>query len=208
MARRSLRILCLAGLATHLAAAAAHASIVVYDNLDPTPTPWLYNNAGWWLGTVGNTYTDVGSTFTPSTSGRLDELWAGLTLTNPSGSSAVTFSLYQDVGGLPVGTPWQTVLTAANGFGQLLHGTSLNGPTLTGGQSYWLFAAVPNDGVSLAGWWGNNQGYTGSTFSQGVYTYNTQNASLRIGIAATPTPGSLALIGLGAATCMHRRRRA
>lgn len=190
-----------------LAATSAHASVVIYDNLDPQPLPWPYSTAGWWFGNVGSSYTDIGSTFTPSSSGTLDELWAGVTLTNHNGSSAVTFSLYQDLGGVPVGTPWQTVLTAAPSLGQLAHGTNLNGPALVQGQSYWLFASVPHDGSALATWWANSMGATGSTFYQGAYTYTTQNASLRIGIAPSPTPGSLAVLGLSSVAATRRRRR-
>lgn len=186
-------------------AGAAGASVVVFDNLDPSPSPYPYANAGWWFGSFANSYNTVGSTFTPSASGQLDELWAGMFQIAPSGSSTVTLSLYPDVGGAPSGTPWQTVGTLPGAFGQVLHLTGLAGPMLTMGQTYWLFASVPNDGVSMGGWYQNNQGDLGAIFNGSGYYTNTDRAALRVGVAQAPAPGTLAL--LCAAGTVYRRRR-
>ena len=183
----------------------ANAATVVFNNIPAAPA--YYQNAGNWLGTLGNQYGITATTFTPSASGQLDELTLGLTYT--SGVNSVTLQLSPDTGGLPGAPIWQTSVPPAPGFGSLLSVTGIGGPTLNSGQTYWLEGVAPVTPATLHGWWTNNQGDAGPVIGSGNYVANTQRFSLRVGVLVVPEPAACLLLvcgSLGLAPS-HRRRR-
>jgi hypothetical protein len=180
----------------------ANAATVVFSNIPASPA--YYSNAGNTLGGSQNAIT--ATTFTPSSSGQLDELTLGLTYLQ--GTNSVTLRLSPDTGGLP-GTPiWQTSVPPAPAFGSLISVTGIGGPTLNASQTYWLEGVAPNS-ATVHGWWTNNQGDAGPIIGNGLYVANTQRLSLRVGVVSVPEPVSCALIVSGALglTFVRRRRR-
>jgi hypothetical protein len=168
----------------------ANAATVVFNNIPASPA--YYTNAGSTLG--GSQSAISATTFTPSSSGQLDELTLGLTYLQ--GTNSVTLRLSPDTGGLPGIPIWQTSVPPAPGFGSLLSLTGIGGPTLNASQTYWLEGVVPNS-ATLHGWWTNNQGDAGPVIGNGLYVANTQRFSLRVGILAVPEPATLMLLACG-----------
>jgi hypothetical protein len=115
--------------------------------------------------------------FTPTATGTLDSLDLGLTNQKLVGSSTVTLRLSPEVGGIPSAPIWQPNATAATLFGTLTSLTGIGGPTLTSGQTYWLEAFPPMDGVTLDGWYSNNQGDLGSIIGNGNYIASTSRSA-------------------------------
>jgi hypothetical protein len=195
-----------AALATGLATSPAAASVIVFDNIDPNPNPLPYHNYGTWTGTLGTYYYTAFTSFEPSATGALDEIWAGLLCNNLGHQNQVTLTLYDDVSGLP-GTPlWSTTRTNELSiyFGQVSHLANLNGPTLQANQRYWLEAAAVQDGVTILNWYKNNQNDVGPMLNAaGTGTVHVERLSLAVGVV--PEPASLALLGIGALAGLRRR---
>jgi hypothetical protein len=188
--------------------AAAQATTIVFDNLDPSPSPFLYSNGGSWTGNFNaNTYATTSTTFVPSASGQLDELALGLTVQDIGGSTTGTLTLHDDIGGLPGNQLWQANASVPLVFGQLAQLTNIAGPTLNMGQTYWLTAAAPTDGFTLHGWYSNNQGDTGPIISAGNFFASTVRCSLQVGVITVPEPTSVALSAGGAALVVVSLRR-
>jgi hypothetical protein len=147
--------------------------------------------------------------FTPSATGTLDELDLGYTNQKLVGTNAATLRLSPEVAGMPSAPIWAGVATAASIFGQLTTLTGIGGPTLNAGQNYWLEAFPPNDGVTLRGWYTNNQGDLGSIIGIGNFVANTGRFALRVGVNAVPEPSTLALaaFGLVATGCFTKALR-
>lgn len=179
------------------------AATVVFNNLSAT-TPY-YQNAGNWLGTLGNQYAITATTFTPSASGQLDELALGLIY--QSGANSVTLRLSPDSGGLPSAAIWQTSVPPAPGYGSLLSLTSIGGPTLNAGQQYWLEGIAPVTPATLHGWYTNNQGDIGPVIGSNNYYANTQRFSLRVGVITVPEPAACLLTVAGVVGLSMIRRR-
>jgi hypothetical protein len=180
-----------------------NAATVVFNNIPASPA--YYQNAGNWLGTLGNQYEITATTFTPSASGQLDELTLGLFYV--SGTNSVTLRLSPDTGGLPGAPIWQANVPPAPGFGSLLSVTGIGGPVLSASQTYWLEGVAPVTPTTLHVWETNNQGDAGPTISSGNYIANTQRFSLRVGVLSVPEPVSclLMLSGILGLTLSHRR---
>jgi hypothetical protein len=177
-------------------AATANGSSIVFNNIPASPS--YYFNYGVWTGNfLPNTYAISAMNFTPSASGPLDELTLGLFKASSGGTTSTTLRLSPEVGNMPSAPIWQGNLTATSTFGQLSNLTSIGGPTLTAGQTYWLEAFPPQDGVTLDFWDVNNQGDVGSTIGAGNFVPNTNRFALRVGITQVPEPTSLALAVLG-----------
>src|SRR6476646_516141 len=117
----------------------AAANTIVFNNLAAT-SPYYYNFGNSTGNAVGG-YSTSATTFTPSTSGTLDELTLGLFYI--FGSNSVTLELSPDVGGLPSAPICTTSAAPAPSFGSLMSVTGIGGPTLNAGQQYWLEAIAP-----------------------------------------------------------------
>jgi hypothetical protein len=177
-------------------AVTAHAATITFNNL--APSPQYYYNFGNWTGNfLPNTYAISAMNFTPSATGTLDTLDLGLTNQKIVGSSVTTLRLSPEVSGMPSAPIWQANATAATIFGQLTSLTGIGGPTLTAGQTYWLEAFPPMDGVTLDGWYTNNQGDIGSIIGSGNFVPNTGRFALRVGVLQAPEPSALALAVFG-----------
>ena len=183
----------------------ADGATVVFNNIPGSPA--YYQNAGNWLGTLGNQYAITATTFTPSASGQLDELTLGLFYV--AGANSVTLRVSPDTGGLP-GTPiWQASVPPAPGFGALLNVTGINGPTINASQLYWVEGVAPVTPATLHAWETNNQGDAGPIIASGTYYPNQQRFSLRVAVASVPEPASFLLVvfgSLGLAAVRIRRR--
>lgn len=181
------------------------ASTVVFDNIDPNPSPWAYLNWGRFTGTHAGSYQTTITSFEPSAGGALDEIWAGLLCNNVGHQNQVTLTLRADAGGTPGAPLWSTTRTDELDiyFGNLSHISNLAGPVLQANQRYWLEAAAPQDGFTILNWYSNNQGDVGPvTSSLGGVISSFDRPALRIGVI--PEPASLLLIALGA--LLLRRR--
>jgi hypothetical protein len=186
----------------------AHAAIV-YDNLDPSPSPFLYANFGSWTGSFNaSTYATTSTTFVPTAAGSLDSLDLGLTVQNNGGSQTGMVTLFDDNAGLPGTQLWQSSINVPLSFGQLAQLSNIGGPALNMGQTYWLTAAPANDGFTLHGWYSNNQGDNGSIVSAGTPFPSALRFALRVGVKTVPEPASalLVLVGGAAASCLVTRR--
>lgn len=184
---------------------AADAATVVFNNIPPSPA--YYQNAGNWLGTLGNQYAITATTFTPSASGQLDELTLGLFYV--AGANSVTLRVSPDTGGLPGAPIWQASVPPALGFGSLLSVTGINGPTINASQLYWVEGVAPVTPATLHAWETNNQGDSGAIIASGTYYPNQQRFSLRVAVASVPEPASCLLLvfgSLGLAAVRIRRR--
>lgn len=181
----------------------ASAATVVFDNISAT-TPY-YQNAGNWLGTLGNQYAITATTFTPSASGQLDELTLGLIY--QLGANSVTLRLSPDAGGLPSAPIWQTSAPPAPGFGSLMNVTGIGGPMLNAGQQYWLEGVAPVTPTTLHGWYTNNQGDIGPVIGSNNYYANIQRFSLRVGVITVPEPAACSLAVASAVGLSMIRRR-
>ena len=145
--------------------ATANAASIVFNNIPAAPQ--YYHNYGNWTGTLGNQYAITATSFTPSGSGPLDSLDAGVTY--GLGANSITLRLSPDAAGLPGASIWQTTVPPAAAFGQLLSLTGIGGPLLNMGQQYWLEAVAPVSPVTVQSWWTNNQGDAGPIVATGNY---------------------------------------
>jgi hypothetical protein len=178
---------------------------IVFNNLAPT-TPY-YNNFGNSTGTAVGGYSTSATSFTPSASGPLDEVTLGMF--NILGSTSVTLELSPDVAGLPSVPIWTNTTTAPLSYGSLLSVTGIGGPTLNGGQQYWVEAIAPVTPTALDAWYTNNQGDVGPIIANGNYVANTDRLALRVGVLAakTPEPCSCLLMLSGVLGLTISRRR-
>jgi hypothetical protein len=186
-------------------AAYSRASTIAFNNL--APSPQYYFNFGSWTGNFLPTmYAISAMNFTPSATGTLDQLDLGYTNQKLVGSNLATLRLSPEVGGMPSAPIWTGTATAASTFGQLTSLTGIGGPTLTAGQTYWLEAFPAMDGVTLHGWYTNNQGDVGSIISAGNFVANTPRFALRVGVLTTPEPSTLILAAGSLALVVASRR--
>lgn len=209
--RRSNVKLLLVLVASTVAAGATNANAaIVYDNLDPTPSPFLYANFGSWTGSfTSTTYATTSTTFVPSASGPLDSLDLGITVQNNGGSQVGMVTLFDDNAGAPGTQLWQSALNVPLSFGQLAQLTNIGGPTINMGQTYWLTAAPANDNFTLHGWYSNNQGDNGAIISAGTPFSSALRFALRVGVKTVPEPASGAMLAIAAlgVCCGWRGRR-
>jgi PEP-CTERM motif-containing protein len=188
--------------------ATSNASTIVFDNL--APSPQYYFNFGNWSGSLTpNTYGITAMNFTPSAGGTLDELDLGYTDQKIVNTVNATLRLSPEIGGMPSAPIWTGSVLPTGTFGQLTTLTGIGGPTLVAGQTYWLEAFPPNDGITLHGWYTNNQGDLGSIIGSGNYIANTSRFALRVGVNTVPEPSTLALaiLGLVATGCFAKTLR-
>jgi hypothetical protein len=208
--RRHRRVLGLTAVLAVLltSAVASRASTIAFNNIPSAPQ--YYNPFGDWTGNFQpNTYDIAAMNFTPSVTGTLNGLTLGLFKASLAGTTATTLRLSPEVANMPSAPIWQGTVTAAAGLGQLSILTGIGGPTLTSGQTYWLEAFPPQDGVTLDFWDVNNQGDMGSIMGGGAYVPSTNRFALRVGVNAAPERSSLALAVCGLALigfCIVPRR--
>jgi hypothetical protein len=152
----------------------------VFSNLGPPESP--YQNTGQWFEN-GGYYESVASTFVPSRSGPLAEIWAGITRT--VGTRNIIFQLCPDAGGQPGAPLWEATFSdvVPDNFGELTH-VSVEDPKpmLMEGTQYWLAARTPEPGTRH-GWCTNNQGDSGvlgRLVSGGWETWNGPRLALAL----------------------------
>ena len=185
-------------------ALAADAATVVFNNLAASPP--YYQNGGGIIGTIGTQSFITGTSFTPNSTGQLDELTLGLFYVQ--GTNSVTLRLSPDVGGAPSAPIWQGSGTPAPAYLQLMTMTGIAGPTISSGQQYWIEALQSTPGT-LHTWDQNNQGDTGSIISGNALITNQLRYALRVGIVSVPEPAACVLVFGGVAGLVFgcRRRR-
>ncbi len=187
-------------------ASTAPAATIVYDNFDPTPAPFLYALGGNWTGSfTASTYAKTATTFVPTGSGQLDEFHLGLTNQKLVGSNTSIVTLFSDSGGAPGATLWTGPITVSGVYGSVASLVGIAGPSLTAGVPYWLEAAPVNDGVTLHGWYSNNQGDMGAIIGSGTPFPNALRFALQVGVKAVPEPATW-LLGLIALSFAASRR--
>ncbi len=199
-----------AALVLVLTAGAATASTIVFDNLGPDDT---YDNVGGWFATTSSSFNQSAvTTFTPTGTGELDELWAAMW--RDPGPNELTLSLCSDGGSEPGGILWQETFMGVLGssFGDVLHLSGLGGPTITAGVQYWLIADGPDEVGGLGYWYVNNKGDLGldgigvNDWSAWTIFDDVARKGLRVGVTPIPEPATMLLAAAGLLGLVLRRR--
>jgi hypothetical protein len=124
-----------------------------------------------------------------------------------------TLALYADNSGT-LGSLLETIPHGAYGTGpqfngNLVTGTSSTHTPLVAGTRYWVVATTSSDfATDFDGYWSENT--TGDTapslfFNGSAWQSGFSHLALRV--TAVPEPASLALLGVGGAAALARRRR-
>ena len=156
-------------------------------------------------------YRGVGTTFSPGDSYTLDSFEMALKHNNANNS--YKFNLAPDVAGQP-GTPLESWVISLPGVDSVVQISSIAHPLLDAGATYWL-TIQPTAANQFGFWYVNDQGIdTGSVKSQltssSTAWTSVANSDLAYrvkGTLSTPEPGTLALLVIGLATGLLRRRR-
>ena len=157
-------------------------------------------------------YNGAAMTFTPGADYTFDS--AELAMSHQAATNSYKFTLAPDVAGQP-GAPLESWVLALPTSASVVQIPSTAHPLLSAGATYWL-VAQPTAANQFGFWYVNDQGIdTGSVQSQ-ITSSSTawtsiSNPDLAYRIKGTalsaPEPGTLALLGIGLATGLLRRRR-
>ena len=179
---------------------AADAATVTFDNFGPGDS---YANSGYWFGQLGASHKFVANKFTATSSGVLDSLSLGIIALSAIQDTVI--SLATDNLGTVDSIIWSQTVSASSlsSFGSVLDISSIGGPLLTSGASYWLIADIPTAIESDPGthaWNVNNINAIGETAynDDGIWVYqNDLTFAMRVEISSVPIPAAVWLFASG-----------